>query len=317
MALTLEVIERPTRDADYRSESKYRTAGLALAVIGLVIAMVSVAANLVAASDFDTGDTTGAVEVLSWSFGLNTLGFMALKLGIAVTLIGIIQRLWMRVDGVTAALPLLKADGGDARPQTGDIDTRFGPATQTAVAAKPLLIHRVAKKAWAPMLAMGAMVVLVGFVLSLVQSGNVASDPDLARQQGAWVQGLQFLGEGLLLAGISFLLGTILASLRRGGGEVQESLGVTVQTLKMPATAKAFIGLMAIGMMAAMVQFVGYIVAANSSTASFAAWSAWLGPLREGALGILLAGIVLALVTIGNVLGFQFRRINEIVSTGH
>jgi len=48
---------------------------------------------------------------------------------------------------------------------------------------------------------------------------------------------------GLLLAGISLLLGTILASIRTGGGEVQQSLGLTVKTLRMPSTAKACVGL--------------------------------------------------------------------------
>ena len=119
-----------------------------------------------------------------------------------------------------------------------------------------------------------------------------------------------------MLAGISFLLGTILSSLREGGGAVQESLGLTVKTLKMPVTAKAFVGLMMLGMMLAVLQFVLYLVVA-AGVDNPTAWFAWLGPLREFALGALLAGIVLALVTIGNVLGFQFDRIKEIVATGN
>ncbi len=86
----------------------------------------------------------------------------------------------------------------------------------------------------------------------------------------------------------------------------------------MPATAKAFVVLMAAGVMVSMAQFALYIVAAGvGDTTSFAAWSAWLGAFREFGLGLLLAGIVLALVTIGNVLGFQFDRIGELVRTGH
>jgi hypothetical protein len=42
----------------------------------------------------------------------------------------------------------------------------------------------------------------------------------------------------------------------------------------------------------------------------------WLGPAREAGLGIILSGIVLALVTIGNVLGFQFSRIKDIIASG-
>ena len=123
------------------------------------------------------------------------------------------------------------------------------------------------------------------------------------------------MGEGLVLSGISFLLGTILASLRTGGAEVQQSLDVTVKTLKMPTTAKLFVALMAMGMMLSIVQLVLYVVAAGAD--SPAAWFAWLGPLRELAFGLLLSGIVLALYTIGTVLGFQFGRIRELISEGN
>ncbi|MFA9563831.1 MAG: DUF6285 domain-containing protein [Acidimicrobiales bacterium] len=51
--------------------------------------------------------------------------------------------------------------------------------------------------------------------------------------------------------------------------------------------------------------------------ASFSSWSNWLGPFRELALGLILAGIVLALVTIGNVLAFQFDRVKSIIRTGN
>ena len=175
-----------------------------------------------------------------------------------------------------------------------------------------LPIHRVARVLWAPMLAMGVMAVGIGLALSLIQAGT--GDADDARDLSAWVQGTQFLGEGFLLAGISFLLGSILGALREGGGEVQVSLGITVQTLRMPASAKAFIALMAVGMMVMMAQFVLYIVATGVNDA--APWFAWLGPLREVGLGLLLAGIVLALYTIGTMLGFQFHRIRSIVATG-
>jgi len=87
----------------------------------------------------------------------------------------------------------------------------------------------------------------------------------------------------------------------------------------MPATAKAFIGLMMIGLAAAVAQFVLYGVVAVSladDPAAFATWTSWLGPVREVALGVLLASIVLALATIGSVLGFQFNRLREIARTG-
>ena len=42
--------------------------------------------------------------------------------------------------------------------------------------------------------------------------------------------------------------------------------------------------------------------------------TAWLGPTRELSLAFLLSGIVLALATIANVLGFQFSRIKGIIA---
>jgi hypothetical protein len=129
---------------------------------------------------------------------------------------------------------------------------------------------------------------------------------------------VEFLGEAFLLSGIAFLLGTILAGLRAGGGEVQHSLGIPVTTLKMPGTAKAFVVLMMMGMMLGIAQFIGYLVTLGfaDNTASFSTWLNVLGPLRELSLGLILAGIVLALVTIANVLRFQFDRVTSIVRTG-
>lgn len=90
-----------------------------------------------------------------------------------------------------------------------------------------------------------------------------------------------------------------------------------MKTLKMPRTAKLFVALMAAGVMVSMAQFVLYLVATTVGTGtSFATWSAWLAPTREFGLGLLLSGIVLALVTIGTVLRFQFDRITTILRTG-
>ncbi len=170
----------------------------------------------------------------------------------------------------------------------------------------------MAERAWAPMLAMGPMLVAVGLVLSLIQSGE--SDPETFIDLAGWTQGLQFLGLAMTLGGISFLLGTILAALRKGGGEVQESLGVSVMTLKMPASAKAFVALMMMGVMIAIVQFVLYLVAIGREDP--ASWFAWLAPVRVLGVGLILSGIVLALYTIGTVLALQFDRLKTVVTTG-
>ena len=160
------------------------------------------------------------------------------------------------------------------------------------------------------MLLMGGMAVIAGLIVSFVAAGSAA--PNTAAL--AWMQGLQFLGEGMLLAGIGFLLGTILWAIRAAGGEAQESLGVKVYTPKMSRTAKAFVALMALGLLVSVAQFIGYISVAGSSDP--AANFAWLAPLREVGLGLILAGIALALVAIGNALSFQFFRVKKLISSG-
>lgn len=217
------------------------------------------------------------------------------------------------------ALGDLKPEG-DGQIHPGNIKTAYGPAVASAGVPRPLAVHKMARTLWGPMLAMGYMFVLAGFIGSFVWSADVGTGAGLGAQ--AWTAGLQFLGEGFLLAGISFLLGSILASLREGDGQVQHALGLTVKTLKMPTPAKVSIALMMLGVMLAVAQFVLYLVVANGedgnrSLQSYQAWFAWLGPLREVSLGLLLAGIVMALVTIGNVLGYQFDRIKEIITTGN
>lgn len=313
MAQTVEWVKRPPPDTDYRARSTYRVAGIVIALGGMMVVAVATIGNFVAASDL-SGDPGGAARTLAWTFGLNTTGFAIIKVAIAVTLIGIILRLWLRVDSVKAALSTLVPKGRAELP-LGETKTPYGRATVTPTTPKPLLIHSMAKALWLPMLVMGVMAVAVGFILSLATAGQTAGSETFLTLS-AWTQGLIFLGEALVLSGISFLLGTILASLRAGGGEVQESLGVHVKTLRMPGSAKVFVALMLVGMMLGVLQFVLYLVAIGSvgDAVSFSAWLTWLGPLREAALGVLLAGIVLALYTISKVLGFQFTRIRELIT---
>ncbi len=317
MTAPLEVLHRPAPSADYRAPSRYRPAGFLIALFGMAVVAVAFVANVAAGFLLSGGgdpDVVDAAETLAWSWGLNTLGFSIVKVAIAVILIGIVYRLWMRVDSVKHALARLRPPV-EPVVETGDVATPWGRATQGTAAPGPLPVHRMATRMWAPMLVMGVMAVAAGFVVSLAWASKVAGGTQQAA--AAWTQGLQFLGEGFILAGIALLLGTILAGLREGGGEVQESLGVTVRTLKMPVTAKLFVVLMMLGLAVSVAQFVLYVAAAQvSSPQSFQAWLAWLGPTREVGLGLLLAGIVLALVTIGNVLAFQFNRIREILTTG-
>ena len=309
MAATIQSLTRPADGADHRIRTKHRSVGLGLGLIGVLLTLIALIGNISASNEAD------AAQTLAWTFGLTTLGFGTVKLGIAVILVGILVRLWLRVDSVHDSMPALRVSNDGQGPSAGStVKTAFGPAIATTTELTPLPIHRMARTLWAPMLALGAMAVAVGFILSFIWAGQAASGESTVTL-AAWTQGLQFLGEGMLLAGISFLLGTILASLREGGGRVQQSLGIVVQTLKMPGTAKVFVALMMMGLMVSVAQFVLYLVVA-SGVDNPAAWFAWLGPLRELGLGLILAGIVMALVTIGNVLGFQFQRIREITTVG-
>jgi len=304
MATIMHGRVRPKANEDYRTPSTPRRIGLGLAAAGLILTAVAFVASLVAA-----GAEATRAETLPWTFGLTTLGFGTVKLGIGVILWGILMKLWLRADAIKEALGKLVDVDRSNKAATGVVKTPYGSASVDASAPKELPIHRMAKSMWKPMLAMGIMAVAIGFLISLAWASNGGIVPQ------AWTQGLQFLGEGMLLSGISFLLGTILWAIRTAGGEVQESLGVAVKTLKMPPSAKAFVALMMLGLMVSIAQFIGYLVVAGGAVDT-ASWLAFLGPLRELGLGLILSGITLALVAIGNALGFQFGRVVELIKTG-
>jgi len=317
MASIMQLTARPSPTADSSKPSQYRKVGFIVAFIGLMGATASVIANFVAAPGIDSENSYG--ETLAWTFGLSIFSFGVLKISIAIMLMGIVVRLWFRVDSIKAALASLHGhDEFDGQQRTGPLDTEWGKAEVTAKPPDLLPIHRMARTMWRPMLVMGFMALTAGLISSLVWAGETPGTTAF-REAAAFTQGIEFLGEALLLSGIAFLLGAILAGLREGGGEVQASLGLPVTTLKMPATAKAFVALMMLGLMAGIAQFIGYLFAigAAGDPASFSSWSNWLGPFRELALGLILAGIVLALVTIGDVLGFQFDRVKSIIRRGY
>ena len=313
-----ELITKTVGTGTPTSETLRKT-GLGLAAIATGAAMLAFAGTWSAAGIVSDGGSAADVTTLAiWTFGLTTLAFGTAKLGIASILLAIRRRVIARVESVKFALPQLLPQTATGTPRPlGAFDSEFGPAVATERAPAPLPIHRLAGLMWLPMLAMAAMALFGGFVLALIAAGNVATDPALAASQRAWVQGLQFLGEGFALSGISFLLARILSALRSGGGEVQEGLGLTVETLRMPVTAKLFVVLMMSGLMVEIAQFFGYaVVAGMTDPSQIAVASTWLGPFREFGLGLLLAGIVLALATIARALDFQTARILQIITRG-
>ena len=314
MTTITHLTARPAPGTDHTSKSRYRTVGLGLALVGLAGATVAAVGDFAAAGGIDADN--GFQQTAAWTFGLSIFSFGTVKIAIAVILMGIVVRLWHRVDAVGSSLTTLHGHGATPS-KAGTIDPRWGRAT-VSVGAPPLpLMHRMARLMWRPVLAMGAMALTVGLVGSWVWAGETPGTESFC-QAAAFTQGTQFLGEALLLSGIAFLLGTVLAALREGGAEVQGRMGLPITTLSMPATAKAFIVLMMTGMMAGIAQFALYMgqIANADDPASFSAWGNWLAPFRELSLGLVLAGIVLALVTIGNVLAFQTDRVTSIIRTG-
>jgi len=301
--LTAEI--RPQADADYREVSRPRTTGLASAGVGILVVVVALVGNIAVG----TGNAEPA-RTLPWTFGLTTTGFALIQLGIAVVLWGILMKLWLRIDSIKIALARLIPAERDTSPAGArTVDTEYGLIEIASKAPGEKKVHTMAKRLWLPMLVMGVMGVAAGTVLAFVW----ANAPSVTI--AAWSQGVEFLGEMGMLSAISLLLGTILWAIRTGGGEVQESLGVPVKTLAMPAPAKAFIGFMALGMMIEIAQFVLYLVVA-SGVRNPAAWFAALGPVREFGLGMFLTGITLALVAIATALRFQFGRAVELIRTG-
>ncbi len=297
---------------------RHRSAGLTVGTLGWMAAMVAFVISIITAMEVATGASTSRIaelDVLSFGIAIAALGTG--KTGIALVLRGIVRRIIDRVASIKEALPALAATrkADQSPPAVGVVQTSFGKIRLSVKAPRPLFVHQLARIMWLPILLMGLMALYGGLVVALAASGT--SDASLVRSLKAWVQGLQFLGEGFLLSAISFILGTILATIRRGGGEVQESLGTTVKTLLMPLTAKIFLGLMMLGLMIEVVQFGFYVyVASLNDAASIATYSSWLGPFREFGLGVLLSGVVLALATIAKALDFQFSRIRELIING-
>ena len=118
-------------------------------------------------------------------------------------------------------------------------------------------IHKMANYMWLPMLAMGVMVIAGAFIAGIFQA-DLASDTFPVTSAGdradletlkVLLPGIIFLGVAFLLAGISFLLASVLGAIRWGGGEIQEKHASEVHTPRMPVSAWAFLILMMTGLM--------------------------------------------------------------------
>ena len=131
-----------------------------------------------------------------------------------------------------------------------------------------------------------------------------------------------FFGFTMVFTGIAFAIARILGEFRVGGGRTQEIAGSNVKTLRMPATGKAFIGIMAMAMMLLMAAVIGHVIvglqinAGSMSLVSAEQWDIGLEAVRRFAVQLYLFSIALGLATIIYVVRFQSIRIREIAKIG-
>lgn len=217
-------------------------------------------------------------------------------------------------------------------------------------------MQSTASKMWMPFVAMGVMAVLASLALGAVNA-SFTSDyfafPKEVREAAAagssivdkkvfiettntWLPSFFFLGMGLLLGGIIFLLATILGTLRVSGAKVQLAVGGEVVGLKPPWSAQLFPMFMMLGLMILVANLAIHVALAfiahgywNHSIASelntaaagsglladlqtLETYGAWLEPFKFVGIAFLLAGIALAPYTIVRVLRFQAERLKEL-----
>lgn len=182
------------------------------------------------------------------------------------------------------------------------------------------LAQTVGTLLWAPMLLMALIAFPIALVLAILRADLVAqgAQPATVAALGQLVPAAMFLGFANVFAAISFAIARILGVLRVGGGAVQQACGRKVRTLDMPATAKLFIGLMAVAMMLLLAAVIAHVVIGVSllngqvPAASAQVWSEWLEGIRRFGASTYLLSIALGLATIFRVLGFQAQRIREL-----
>ena len=134
------------------------------------------------------------------------------------------------------------------------------------------LPQRMGRRLWAPMLAMALMAWPVGLILSWIRAAEIASatpDPDTIATLGQLVPAFMFIGFMAVFAAVSFAIARILGVFRAGGGDTQAAARRSVHTLRMPVTAKVFLGTMMMAMMTIAVAVVLHFVAA----AGVSSWS--------------------------------------------
>jgi hypothetical protein len=180
--------------------------------------------------------------------------------------------------------------------------------------------QRAGVRLWLPMLVMALMAFPAALGIGIVRAeeissgGSVETIETLRHLQA----GVMIIGFAAVFAAISFAIARILGQFRKGGGELQEAAGVPVKTMRMPATAKVFIGLMMMAMMTLVATAVLHFVFAADVTgaASSLGISAERFTVLDGVqtigIAMYLVAITFGLATIAQVIRFQSTRIREL-----
>jgi len=180
--------------------------------------------------------------------------------------------------------------------------------------------QRIGPLLWLPMLTMALMAFPIGLALGVVRARiiDAGADAQLVAAIGNFGTAAMFVGFASVFAAISFAIARILGVIRIGGGALQEAAGTAIQTLRMPSTAKAFLGLMMMAMMALVAAVIGHVIvgiglaSGDLALAIGEQWAIWLEGARRVGVATYLLAISLGLATIVVVLRFQTVRLREL-----
>ncbi len=201
--------------------------------------------------------------------------------------------------------------------ETLSTDFTIDTSTESLGLNKP---QQIGGKLWLPMFAMSLMGFAAGIIVAVIRaaelSDNGISDTSEAlKHLGA---GFMFIGFTAVFAAISFAIARILGVFRSGGGEVQETVGTTVHTLKMPVSARVFLGGMMMAMMLILIPVILHFVFAADVSDTLASIEESeerfivLEGIRRIGVALYLLAIAFGLATIIKVLRFQAIRIREL-----
>lgn len=205
--------------------------------------------------------------------------------------------------------------GGGVRHEEFDVE-------RSAVSPGYNTVQKVARVMVLPSLAMGVMAIAGGLGIGIARAAQITDDASAATiaELQHIGQGVLFIGLAFLFAGVSFAIARILGAFRKGGGDIQQAAGRTVEVLKRPLTGWIFLALMMMAMMTVLATSVLHFAFAADITNSAGSlaeaddrFTALAGIERLG-LGMYLVAIAFGLATIVHVLRYQARRVRQLVA---